>query len=321
MALRAVYPSTPLGADGALGRRALPTTGRRTTIALAALLLAGHAAGGDFAFTPSGRQFRFDTGALRGTLRSEGRSIGLIPLTDTATGAAVARSQGLLSPYRMLTAERRFGEAAWDWASTASLQADGSVLVTWSADAAHPYGMTGAYRWASSNALDLAITVAPTQDLKGFEVFLASYFEGFESSFGYAEGNPAGFREAKQSDAFWHMFPRDEAGAALIRDGRWRLPPHPVEWTLRPAYAGALAMRRDAKTGLVALVMAPTEDCFAVAMPYGEESHRSLYLCLFGRDLEAGEAATARVRLVIARGLTDQEAVGLYKAYQKNGST
>jgi hypothetical protein len=285
---------------------------------LSVLLVAGSVLGAPPVFTQAGKEFLFDTGALRGTLRHEGRSLGLMPLTDTATGAAVSRSPGLFSPYRMLTADRRFGSAAWDWASTAALQADGSVLVTWSADASHPFSMSGAYRWASSNALDLVLTVTPTQELKGFEVLLASYFEGFESSFGYAAGSPPGFLEARQADAVWHMFPRDVAGAARICDGRWRLPPHPVDWKVRDLYGGALAMRRDSKSGQAALVMAPTEDCFAVAMPFGSESHRSLYLSLFGRDVKAGETATARARLVIARGLTDEQAIGVYRAYQQD---
>jgi len=54
-----------------------------------------------------------------------------------------------------------------------------------------------------------------------------------------------------------------------------------------------------------------------VSMPFGAEGHRSLYLSLFGRDLKSGETATARTRLVIRRGLTDDQAVALYKSYRK----
>ena len=111
------------------------------------------------------------------------------------------------------------------------------------------------------------------------------------------------------------MFLRDAAAAERIRDGRWKHPPYPVDWVIRPEYAGALAVRRDAPSGLTALVMAPVSDCFAVAMPYGDESHRSLYLCLFGRDLKAGETATAHARLVLARGLTDKEIAAVYTRY------
>jgi hypothetical protein len=100
-------------------------------------------------------------------------------------------------------------------------------------------------------------------------------------------------------------------------NGRWQRPPNPVTFKPVMRYAGALGMRRDPKTGLVALVMAPPADCFGVLMPYGEDGHRSLYLSLFGRDFKDGETATARARLVIGRDLTDKQAVALYETYQK----
>lgn len=82
-----------------------------------------------------------------------------------------------------------------------------------------------------------------------------------------------------------------------------------------PFLAGPLGVRRSAKLGLTALVMAPPQDCFAVATPYGEEGHGSLYLSLFGLDLKKGDSASARSRLVIARGLSDDQAIALYDAY------
>jgi hypothetical protein len=111
------------------------------------------------------------------------------------------------------------------------------------------------------------------------------------------------------------MFPRDDQAIKTISDGRWTRPPHPVDWWIGPRLAAPLAVRRDPQTGLAALAMAPRKDCFAVAMPYGEEGHRSVYLSLFGGDIKAGQKATARSRLIIRRGISDQEAIGLYAAY------
>jgi hypothetical protein len=92
--------------------------------------------------------------------------------------------------------------------------------------------------------------------------------------------------------------------------------------TFRPVarYAGALGVRRDAASGLAALMMAPPSDCFAVLMPYGEEGHRSLYLSLFGRDFKTGETAAARTRLVIGRSVSDQQAVAYYENYVKENT-
>ncbi|MCX5684555.1 MAG: hypothetical protein NT049_12825 [Planctomycetota bacterium] len=272
------------------------------------------------AFAAAGQEYTFNTGLLRGTLRGGGKSKGLLPVK--CGDAAIAGSLGILSPYRLLTADARFGTAAWDWASQAQLLPDGAVEVRWSPDADHPLEMTAVYRWAAANTLDFTATVKPQRDLKKFELFLASYFAGFPVSQVYVQENPqaAGkpaFMEAVQAAAVWQAFPRDDAAAGIINDGRWKFPPNPVEWKIMPRLAAPLAMRRDAKTGLAAVLMAPPGDCFAVLTPFGEEGHRSLYLSLFGRDLKAGEPATARARLVVGREISDEQAVALYRAYVK----
>jgi hypothetical protein len=279
--------------------------------------------GGDnnhLAFAAHDKEYRFDTGVLRGTLRRGGRSVGLLPVVDCVSGATIARGAGLFSHYRLLDAETRYGHAAWDWPSGSRRLPCGSVEVLWSADEGHPFDMSAVYRWAAGNTVDVITSVIPRRDVRRFEVFLASYFQGFPLSFVNVKGCPEtegepGFLEAKKAYAVWQMFPRDDEAARTIGDGRWQRPPHPVSWRIMPQLAAPLAIRRDAETGLTGLVMAPAEDCFAVATPYGEESHRSLYLSLLGRDIKAGQTASARARLVIGRGITDQQAVTLYKQY------
>jgi hypothetical protein len=265
-------------------------------------------------FTKAGDEYPFDTGVMRGTLRAAGKSLGLTGVIDLATGAKISRANGLFSHYRLLDAETRYGIAAWDWPSTARLLDNGAVEVRWTADAAHPFDMTAVYQWASPDTLDLATTVVAHKALRRFEVFLASYFEGFPAVFGYGK---TGLVEGTKSMGDWLAFPRDDAATAMISDGRWQRPPHPVAFKPVMPYAGALGMRRDAKTGLVGLVMAQAADCFGVLMPYGEEGHRSIYLSLFGRDFKDGETATARSRLVIGRDLTDKRVIELYETYQK----
>ena len=198
----------------------------------------------------------------------------------------------------------------------------GAVESVWSADAEHPFEMRVVYRWKAPNILDATTSVIAQKDLLGFEVFLASYFDGFAKSLVYVNACPetegkAAFLEAKRAGGQWQMFPRDAQAAELVQDGRWQRPPNPVEWKIMPSLAGPLAMRRDAKTGLVGLVMARPADCFAVSTPFSGEDHRSIYFSLFGRDLNAGQKATARSRLVIARGLSDREAIATYQAYLK----
>jgi hypothetical protein len=279
-------------------------------------------ASGKLAFAADGKEFHFDTGLLRGTLRPQGRSLGIAPVFDSASGSTLSGGLGLLSHYRLLDAEARYGGGAWDWPSQAKLLADASVACAWSADAGHPIDMVALYRWKAPNTLDLATSVTPRKDVERFEVFLASYFNGFPESLVYVKGCPEtngqpGLLAATRNNGDWQMFPRDEAAIKTIHDGRGKRAPNPVDWKIMPPLAGPLAVRRDAKTGLTALVMAPAEDCFAVATPYGEEGHRSLYLSLLGRDLKAGQSATARSRRVIGRNISDEQAVAIYQAYLK----
>ena len=282
----------------------------------------GAETGGDkLAFVAAGKEFQFDTGVLRGTLRSQGRSLGLTPVFNVESGAKLSGAFGLFSHYRLLDDQARYGHAAWDWASQAKVLPDGSVEALWSADKEHPFDLKVVYRWRTPNTIDIATSVVPQRELRGFEVFMASYFDGFEAPFVYVKGCPQtggkpGFLEAEKGSGEWQMFPRDENAVKLIQDGRWKRPPNPVDWKIMPALAAPLAFRRDAKTLRIAVIMSPASDCFAVSTPYTGEGHRSIYLSLFGRDLKAGETATARSRLIIARG-PDELAIEVYEKYAK----
>ncbi len=273
------------------------------------------------AFTRAEKELHFDTGVLKGTLGAEGKALGLRPVTHVATGAQIGGAFGILSPYRLLTADARFGTAAWDWANTWELQADGAARIHWSADKEHPLEMTGVYRWSAADTLDLELFVKPQRDLHTFELFLASYFNGFPSAQTCVRlpGAPGGlapeFREAAKADGDWLTFPRDSAVVRTFADGRWKRPPNPVNWKMMPGFAVPLALRYDAKSGLTALLMSRPADCFAVSMPYGEDPHRSVYLSLFGCDLKAGKVKSASARLVVGKDISKVRAVELYQDY------
>jgi hypothetical protein len=268
----------------------------------------------NLAFTPAGNEYHFYTRPFRGTLRQGGKSLGVVPVIDSTSGRSLTGQFGLLSFYRILTADTRYGTAAWDWSSQSRLLDSGAVEVNWRPDKDHPLALTAVYRWTAPGVLDVRATVKPQQDMKRFELFLASYFAGFHAAFGYAEqaGKPT-WVEARRSDGDWQTFPRDAAAAKIFADGRWKRPPNPVQWKMRPYLAAPMGMRKDAKNGLTAVVMAPAANCFGVSMPYGEEGHGSIYLSLFGRDLTAGQAATVRARLVIGRELSDEQIMARYR--------
>ena len=53
--------------------------------------------------------FTFDTGVLKGVLRQEGQSIGLVPVTYTVGGTGITTGEGLLNHYRVFTRGKRYG--------------------------------------------------------------------------------------------------------------------------------------------------------------------------------------------------------------------
>lgn len=288
--------------------------GRAACAALAAALLAW-AQPERLRFQASGEEFHFDTGLLKGKLRAGGRSLGLSSVVHTPSGREISRSMGLVGHYRVFTANRRYGDAAWNWPSQARLLEDGAVEVYWPAAEGRPFRLWALYRWSGAGELDVETRVIADEQLDGFEVFLASYFsEDFKVSRAYA-GSPPAWLPADPASGVWQMFPRDPQAVALIHDGRWSYPPSPVNWAVRPALAEPIGLRRAPALDLTAVVMAPRQECFAVASPHETEGHYSIYLSLFGSRISAGERRRARSRLIIARSLEEGRIPELYRSY------
>jgi hypothetical protein len=267
-------------------------------------------------FKAIGNEFTFDTGVIRGKLRTGGKANGLSSVFHVPSGLRLDASLGLFSHYRVFTAGKRYGTAAWDWPAESKLNANGSVETRWAATPARPFELRATYRWAAPDTLDLQTEVDPKADLPGFEVFLASYFTaGFTNALVYADLGRPSFTPVLPEFGAWQAFPKDEAASGLIKDGRWKLEPNPVDWTIRPHLAAPLAVRRAPGAQLCGIVMALPGDCFAVCTPHQFEAHYSTYLSLFGQDLKPGAVKVARTRLVIAQGLTDDKVINAYKTF------
>ncbi len=293
-----------------------------TALSLVAGVAAGDETPRQLAFTPGSQgEYTFDTGVLRGTLRQNGASRGLSSVMHIPSGTQLDGSVGIAGHYRVFTTDKRYGTAAWDWPSTAELQPDGSVRTTWPAAQDRPFEMTALYRWADAQTLDVETTVTARADLSGFESFFASYFDkAFPSPYACVTGRmsvvEATFLLGTKDLGNWLMFiQQTDERTRVIQDGRWLLEPNPVKWAVMPNLATPLCLRRSQTNGLTAIVMAPPQDCFAVAMPSEGDSHDSLYLSLFGRDIKTGETTTTHARLVIANVLSDDEVLALYKRY------
>jgi hypothetical protein len=309
---------------------------RQQTLLIICLFLAttcAPAAPPDLAFKPADPgHYAFDTGALRGKIRASGRSQGIVELVHVPSGVAVAHGgslPGIFSYYRVFSTDTRHGDAARDWPTRTRLLGDGSLEVSWPPAEKHPLEMTAIYRWRRPDALDVETVARPQKDMPGFEVFLSSYFSpGFRALVYvkpnmFTPGKPQ-FLPADVSplvDGTYLMFPRDRQAAQMIFDRRWEFPPNPVQWSVTRHLAAPMAMRKDDKSGVAAILMSPPEDCFAIATPYnktppdGVAGHQSLYLSLFGRDVKADQTVRAHTRLVVGQNLSDEQAVKLYSDY------
>ncbi|MCC6698751.1 MAG: hypothetical protein IT365_24215 [Candidatus Hydrogenedentes bacterium] len=275
-----------------------------------------------FAPTATPGEFSFDTGALRGVLRQGGASIGLVPMEHVPTGIPLSKSPGILDHYRVFTTNHRYGESARSLPSESKLLPDGSLEVHWPSAEDRPYEITSTFRWRDAATADLQVEVQATMDLPDFEVFLASYCsERFPATSVYVKqagdtGKP-GFVIAEKESGPWQVFPRDAKASDIIKDGRWTIPPNPVDWAVMPEIAAPLAFRREPSTGIVAMVMAPPQESFAVFTPCRDDPHCSMYLALFGQTLKNGETARAHVRFAIAVNPTDDQVVTYYQDYLK----
>jgi hypothetical protein len=276
--------------------------------------------------------YGFDTGAVRGKIRTGGRSQGIVELVHVPSGVAVAHGgtlPGIFSYYRVFSTDTRYGDAARDWPAKTKLLDDGSLEVFWPPAEKHPLEMTAIFRWRRPDTLDVETVAKPQKDMPGFEVFLSSYFSpGFRAVVYvkpnmFTPGKPQ-FLPADVNplvDGTYLMFPRDRQAARMIFDRRWEFPPNPVQWSVTRHLAAPMAMRKDDKSGVNAILMAPPDDCFAIATPYnktppdGVAGHQSLYLSLFGRDAPAGQTTRAHARLVVGRNIADEQAVALYNQY------
>jgi hypothetical protein len=227
----------------------------------------------------------------------------------------LTRSMGFAGHYRVFSGSQRFvGGGAWYWPSTAKLLDDGAVEVTWAGSDERPFQMSAVYRWVQPAVLDVETRVQPRIDLPDFESFLAFYFnENFRESSVLGAGK---LIPAEQSEGAWQMFPRDAAAVRLIQDGRWKVPPNPVEWTVRAPFAQPVGVRRAESSGLTAAIMC--RECFAVSTPHQAEGHYSMYLSQFGRTLRKGESASAHARMMLLPSATPGEIRRCYDEFTRN---
>jgi hypothetical protein len=298
---------------------------------IVAMVTAVEAGDSKLTFRPAEQgYYSFDTGQFRGKVRVDGQSQGICSLVHGPTGTEMTGPPGLLSYYRIFSTGVRYGEAARDWPVVANVTDGGILEIRFPPAPTHPMEVVGKFQWRSADTLDLETTVKAADALPRMELFLSSYFaQGFDASVCvsrniYGQGPTEAFMSADWSpllDGNYLMFPRDAKSLLMMYDGRWSIPPNPVTWAFLRYMAAPVAVRRNAKSGLTAVLMSRPEDCFAVSMSYNKQppdgvaGHKSLYLSLFGQDLAAGHVARARCRLIVGKDLSEGTILERYRQY------
>lgn len=168
------------------------------------------------------------------------------------------------------------------------------------------------FTFRQPNIIDMDMWVETLTNYPGFEILLSAYMApGFESGvyvakeeFGPIEAEQIRLVDQPMIHGIWPFFPRDEAGANLLTDGRHQK----GRWFWRMAIGRRYAMPLAffSKNGVDAILMGRPEDVYAVGATYKGDSendnvagHRSLYLSLFGEDFKAGEGRHTQMRMII----------------------
>ncbi len=265
-------------------------------------------------------EFNVDTGMLKGIFRQGDRSIGFVPFSSISPELTISEKPdtlpGLFNFYRVFTTNKRYGESMRSVASTAKAIDNKTIELVWDADEEHPFILSAKYQWISPQTLDLYVSVEAKQTLPDFEIFLSSYLNNnFPQSFIYAQTEEADkFLPTPKEAGIWQAFPRDEQSVNIIQDGRWTIPPSPVDWAIRPFFKEPIIYRVNEETKLAVVQMAERDNCFAVMTPHAGETHYSMYFSLFGKTLDAGQTVSTRVRMIIAP-LNEEQILSAYQDF------
>ena len=203
------------------------------------------------------------------------------------------------------------------------------VTLTWLPTIRRQANVTIRFTFREPNIIDMDMSVETLANYPGFEILLSAYLApGFVSGAYVAKEEfgpiiPEQIRIADQPmiHGIWPFFPRDEAGANTLTDGRHQK----GRWYWRMAvgrrYGMPLAFFNKGEVDV--LLMGHPEDVYAVGATYEGDpetddiaAHRSCYLSLFGKDLVAGEGRRTQIRMIIGRYGSDPEKHNsLYKAF------
>ena len=203
------------------------------------------------------------------------------------------------------------------------------VTLTWLPTIRRQANVTIRFIFREPNIIDMDMSVEILTNYPGFEILLSAYLApGFVSGayvakeeFGPVVPEQIRITDQPMIHGIWPFFPRDEAGANTLTDGRHQK----GRWYWRMAVGRryGMPMAFFNKGDVDVLLMGRPEDVYAVGATYEGDSktddiaaHRSFYLSLFGEDLVAGEGRRTQMRMIIGKyGSDSKKHASLFESF------
>ncbi|MDG2254143.1 MAG: hypothetical protein P8L49_04235 [Opitutaceae bacterium] len=226
---------------------------------------------------------------------------------------------GMMNFYRVLVEGGHLGEMRAEEAIITPNK-DGVTLL-WEPSIRRPVKLAARFVFREPNIIDMELSAEAHGHLPGFEVLFSTYMgPGFESrayvarkEFGSNEPEQIRIVDQPMIHGLYPFFPRDEAGAHRLTDGRHQKGRHYWRMAIGRRYGLPMALSTDGKVDV--LIMGQPDDVYAVGATYTGDAdtdsvakHRSLYLSLFGEDFQPGTGRKTHVRMVIGEFGSDSKA-------------
>lgn len=217
---------------------------------------------------------------------------------------------GLLNYFRVLTRGGYLTELRVEQA-TLKPAPDGITFI-WEPTIRRQAKVTAQFTFREPNIIDLDLRVESLATYPGFEILLSAYMApGFDGGayvakqeFGPNEPEQIRIQDQPMIRGLYPFFPRDEAGANLLTDGRHQQGRFPWRMAIGRRYGLPMAFFNQGPVDV--LLMGRPEDVYAVGATYRGDAetdnfarHRSLYLSLFGDDFQPGAGRRTQMRMII----------------------
>ena len=237
---------------------------------------------------------------------------------------------GLLNYFRVVTRGGYLTELRVESATLKPTQ-DGITFI-WEPTIRRQAKVTAQFTFRDPNIIDLDLRVETLAFYPGFEILLSAYMApGFDGGayvakqeFGPNEPEQIRIQDQPMIHGLYPFFPRDEAGANLLTDGRHQKGRFPWRMAIGRRYGLPMAFFNQGPVDVI--LMGRPEDVYAVGATYkgdpdtdGVARHRSLYLSLFGEDFQPGEGRRTQMRMIIDNfGSDPKKHAELYQTFLKD---